>query len=65
MASGMRSKAFRQSSATPAMALPAASVASSSTVSSHASAAAERLGFPPPHLASHAAVAFARPALHA
>eukprot|EP00974_Lingulodinium_polyedra_P011583 1117922-Lingulodinium_polyedra.AAC.1 len=60
----MRSKAFRQSRATPAMASPAASAASSSTASPQASSAAERLGLPPPHLANQAALSLARPALH-
>eukprot|EP00974_Lingulodinium_polyedra_P050663 4872368-Lingulodinium_polyedra.AAC.1 len=41
LARGMRSKAFRQSNATPATASPAASAASSSTASPHASSAAE------------------------
>eukprot|EP00974_Lingulodinium_polyedra_P114190 11056124-Lingulodinium_polyedra.AAC.1 len=61
----MWSKAFRQSSATPAMASPAASAASSSTASSQASSAADLLGLPPPRMASQAAMSLARPALHA
>eukprot|EP00974_Lingulodinium_polyedra_P006190 586660-Lingulodinium_polyedra.AAC.1 len=65
LASGMWSKALRQSRATPAMASPAASAASSSTASSHASSAADRLGLPPPHSASQAAMSLARPALQA
>eukprot|EP00974_Lingulodinium_polyedra_P087845 8517577-Lingulodinium_polyedra.AAC.1 len=58
---GTWSKAFRQSSAAPAMKRPDASASSSSTASSHASSSAPRSA-PPPHAPIQAAMSRALPA---
>eukprot|EP00974_Lingulodinium_polyedra_P036300 3480989-Lingulodinium_polyedra.AAC.1 len=57
----MWSKAFRQSSAAPAIKRPVASAVSSSTASSQASSSAPRSA-PPPQLAIQAETSLARPA---